>query len=114
MSRKREKKILKALKRQSMPKRIAGIKVPKALRRVANTELGAAVLAQVMVGAAGAALASPEARKLRQKAQKFAVLAAHALKDTAEGAADSVSGFFEHDDEPVKRKRKNGPAAVAH
>ena len=87
--------------------------IPKALRRAADSEVGAAMIAGVTLAAAGAALASPEARKLREKAQKFAVLAAHALSATAQGAANSVSEFF-GEEEPLKTKRETTAGATAH
>jgi hypothetical protein len=89
----------------------------KALRRACDTELGAAIMAQVLVGAAGAALMSPQARKLREQARQFAILAAHALSETAQGAASSVTGLFE-DKKPRRRSprkaRNSEAAATAH
>jgi uncharacterized membrane protein YadS len=113
MSRKLNKRLKKYMKRRSMPKRIAGVKVPKALRRAGDTELGAAIMAEVLVGAAGIALMSPAAKKLRQDMQKFAVFAAHSLSETAQGAAASIKDAFDHEEEekPVRRTRSTAVAA---
>jgi hypothetical protein len=113
MGKKLNKRLKKFMKRQSMPKRIAGVKVPKALRRAADTELGAAIMAQVLVSGAGAALMSPAAQKLREQAQKFAVLAAQTLSETAQDAASSIASAFEHEEEKPVRRRNTG-AAAAH
>ena len=113
MGKKLNKRIKKYMKERSMPKRIAGVKVPKSLRRAADTELGAAIMAEVLVGAAGAALSTPAMRKLRHDAQKFAVLAAHTFSETAQGAAASIKDAFDHDDE-VKPSRRPPAAAATH
>ena len=103
MSRKRDRKILKYLKRRSTPKRIAGVKIPKALRRAADTELGAALIAQVILGSAGAARTSPAARKLRRRTQRVASEITAALGDSVQEIAAAVG-------ETVGKSRRPGRA----
>jgi hypothetical protein len=114
MSKKLNKRLRKYMKQRTLPKRIAGVKIPKSLRRAADTHLGAAIMAEVVVGAAGAALASPAAQKLRLQAQKFAVLFAHSLSETAQGAAASIASAFEHEEEKPVRRRNAGATAATH
>jgi hypothetical protein len=87
MSKKRDKMILKYLKRRSAPKRIAGVKIPKALRRAAETELGAAIIALILVSGAGLTLTSPGAAKLRKRTRKIAEKVASVLDDSANEVA---------------------------
>ncbi|MDZ4761993.1 MAG: hypothetical protein SGJ21_13080 [Alphaproteobacteria bacterium] len=111
---KKSKMLKRYAKRRSLPKHIAGVKIPKTLRRAADTELGAAVMAEVLIGAAGVALMSPAARKLRTQIQTFAVMAAHSLGQAAQGAASSISDTFTHQEpEPPPSKRKASPSVAA-
>jgi hypothetical protein len=111
MSKKLNKQLRKYMKRRSAPKRIAGIKIPKQLRRAADTELGAAIIAQVLVGAAGTALMSPAAHKLRRRASKFARYAAEKLGDVTEDATGAVAGVFTPD---AKRAHDTDTVDRAH
>jgi len=113
MSKKLDKRLKKYMKRQRMPKRVAGVKIPKALRRASESQLGAAIIADILVGAAGIALMSPAAQKLRTRAQKFAVLAAHSIGETAQGAASSIADAFDSDEKkPVRRRNAASPEAT--
>lgn len=93
-----------AKKRNKVPKRIAGVKVPKAVRRglkdLARSQDGKTVIAEALL-AAGAALAAVEARP-GSKTRKTAAQAGRKLKPTAVAAlataADSraaVAAAFE-------------------
>ena len=88
MTKKRDKKLRRYLKRHKSPKTIAGVKVPKALRDVADSPLGAAIIAQMLVGTA-AVKSTPRVTKLRKQAQAFAGKVAGALQET-EGKTTSL------------------------
>ena len=113
MGKKLNKRLKKYMKRRSMPKRIAGVKIPKALRRAGDTELGAAIMADVLVGAGAIALMSPAAKKLRHDIQRFAVLAAHSISETAQGAAASIKDAFDREEEEEKPARRTRATSVA-
>jgi hypothetical protein len=89
MSKKLDKKLRRYLKRHKSPKTIAGVKVPKALRDVADSPLGAAIIAQMLIGAPAAVKLTPRATKLRKQARAFAGKLAGALQET-EGKATSL------------------------
>ncbi len=82
MSKKLDKKLRRYLKRRKTPKTIAGVKVPKALRDVADSPLGAAIIAHLLIGAPAAVKATPGTTKLRKQARAFAGKVADALQET--------------------------------
>ena len=82
MSKKLDKKLRRYLKRQKNPKTIAGVRVPKALRDVADSPLGSAIIAHLLIGAPAALKATPKATRLRKQAQVFAGKVADALQET--------------------------------
>src|SRR4051794_40185296 len=91
-------------KRKSVPKRIAGVKVPKAVRRglkdLAASQDGRTVIAEALL-AAGAALAASQARpgsKTRKLAAKHAPQLEAALDEAGTVASDAkaaVAARFE-------------------
>jgi hypothetical protein len=90
MSKKRDKKILKYLKRRSAPKRIAGVKIPKSLRHAAKSELGAAIIAGLLVSSAGIALPSGVGVKLRRRAKQIAEKVATAMEASAKAVTSET------------------------
>lgn len=53
---------------RSLPKRILGVRVPKALRRAADTPLGSSIMAQLLISAGRAGLQSQAVQGLRDNA----------------------------------------------
>jgi len=90
----------KAKKLRSLPKRVAGVKIPKALRRYADTPLGSALIAEAMVECGKAAITSPAVRQaaeeIRQNVAKTGVALAIGLQEAARASAhampDAVGG----------------------
>jgi hypothetical protein len=108
MSKKMDRKLKKYMKRHSTPKRIAGVKIPKSLRRAADTELGAAVIAQILVTSAAGALASPMMARVRRDAEDFAGKVAHGLSDASKDAAGKVDDALHN----MARKRSSAESRV--
>lgn len=89
----------KAKKKAKLPKRIAGVKVPKALRRARLAELlsspvGQAIVADAIVGAAGLLAAKakdhPKARHLAHEAKEGAEHAGHDAAQAGREVAHSA------------------------
>ncbi len=114
MSKKLEKKILRYLKRQKSPKTIAGVKVPKALRDVADSPLGAAIIAQLLLGAPAAVKANPRTTRLRKQARAFADKVAGVLQET-EAKATSLPNEAPVEAAKAPKRADQAPASdVAH
>lgn len=100
-----------AKKNRSLPKRIAGVKIPKSLRRYADTPLGAAIIAETMVEFGKEALLSPPARRaladIRASMAKTTLGIAGALQHAAENAGDRLEEAAE-----PRRKRRNVSARL--
>jgi len=78
----------KKRKVDSLPKRIAGAKIPKVLRRYADTPLGGAIIGVALVELGREALLSPQLSgvvgEVRQAAGKVGVALAGALQTSEE------------------------------
>jgi hypothetical protein len=96
-------------KYRSLPKRVMGVKVPKALRRYADTPLGSALIAETMVEFGKEALFSPPARRalaeIRSSMAKTTLGVAAALQHAAETAHDRWEDAA--DKHETKKKRRN-------
>src|SRR5688572_28001921 len=90
---------------RSLPKRIAGIKVPKGLRRYADTPLGSAIIAEALVEFGKDALGSPALRAMagdiRHQVTKTSLGVAAALQHAADRAGER------YDDSRKRSKRRN-------
>lgn len=93
---------------RSLPKRIAGVKVPKALRRAADTELGAALIAEIVVAAGFKTLESQKVREamadLRSAGAKTLLALTHAIQNAAPSRMEDAA------DESERRARRLGEA----
>lgn len=98
---------------RSLPKRIAGVKIPKAIRRAADTPLGSALIAETMVEFGKEAVMSPPMRHaladLRTSFARAALGLAASLQHAASNAGQSVVDAAE--DTP-KRRRRNASARL--
>jgi hypothetical protein len=114
MSRKLDKKLRRYLKRHKSPKTIAGVKVPKALRDVADSPLGAAIVAHLLIAGPATVKATPRTTRLRKQAQAFAGKIAGALQET-EAKATSLSTEAPLAAAKAPRRADQAPASdVAH
>lgn len=106
---------IKTKRYRSLPKRIGGVKIPKSVRRFADTPLGAELIGAALVALAGAAATSPAARRGRKQIQRFALMTAHAMNDAAHNAAGAVAGTFrgdgDGDDKEAPAPRQSRPRA---
>jgi hypothetical protein len=90
-----------------LPKRIAGVKLPKTLRRAASTPLGSAIIAQAMVEAGKGAARNPRVREafadlrsnLARAALNIAGGAENAIRDTRDRMIDAA-------DAPPRRRKE--------
>lgn len=76
--------------KNKFPKRIAGLKVPKGLRRFASSPLGAAIIADGTVRGAMAVAKSPRAEQMRNDAADQGANAWRFIKRTVEGVLVST------------------------
>jgi hypothetical protein len=101
-----EKSMAKRKRYRSLPKRIVGVKVPKALRRYADTPLGSALIAETMVEFGKEALFSPAAQRalgdIRASLAKTTLGVAAALQH----AAESADSRWDETADRRERKRK--------
>lgn len=93
--------------RSSLPKRIAGVKIPKAIRHAADTPLGAAIIAEALVEFSREIVVSPPMRAavadLRRNMSRAAAGLAGSLQHAAYAVADGAS---DRPDEGPPRKRR--------
>lgn len=114
MSKKLDKKLRRYLKRHKSPKTIAGVKVPKALRDLADSPLGAVIIAHLLIGAPATVKAPPRATKLRKQAQVFAGKVAGVLQET-EAKATSLPNAAPVAAAKAPKRADQAPASdVAH
>ncbi len=77
-----------------LPKRIAGMRIPKSVRRAAGTPLGSALIAEFVVSFARDAAASQPVRRaaadLRAQFARAALGVAEGVQDAANAAGDSL------------------------
>src|SRR5262249_12482372 len=93
---------------RSLPKRIAGVKIPKGLRRYADTPLGAALIAEAMVEFGKEALLSPPVRQaaaeVRNNVAKTGLAIAMGLQHAAQSAGNAITDASES---PSRKSRRN-------
>ena len=106
MSKKIDKKLRRFMKRRQTPKEIAGVKVSKSLRRVADSPLGAAIIAHLLVGRTATDKADPATNKLRHEVHAIAGEVAEALASLdADGSVAVAEGS--------KKRPRSRPTARA-
>ncbi|MBC7770433.1 MAG: hypothetical protein H7124_16760 [Phycisphaerales bacterium] len=94
-------------KYRSLPKRIAGVKIPKALRRYADTPLGAAIIAETLVEFGKDALGSPAIRHIAGDVRRGVGKAALGFSAALQHAAHRAGGG-EDVGEPRRGKKRGG------
>lgn len=106
---------------RSLPKRIAGVKVPKSVRRYAETPLGAALIAETFVLLGREALASPGVRRataeVRDNLARTGQVIAQGLRDISQrnGAHENAEQESSPEDRrdmgySAERHAETGPA----
>jgi hypothetical protein len=82
----------KASRPHSLPKRIVGVKVPKSVRRAADSPLGSALLAQAIIGVGKEAVSSPMVQRavtdMRVTMARAAMGMAANMQDAAQRASE--------------------------
>ena len=92
---------------RSLPKRILGVRVPKTLRRAADTQLGSAIMAQLIMAGGRTALQSEQALRLRDNAQAMMNSFAASVSQAAQAANRPALDDQEDRPSPVRRGRRN-------
>ena len=98
----------KRKKLHSLPKRIAGVKIPKALRRTADTPVGGVLIGLTLFELGKDALLSPPIQHalgdIRASLARTALAVAGGLQHAAQSAGHTISDAAAHD-HSVKRRR---------
>lgn len=98
-----------------LPKRIAGVKVPKNLRNAARSPLGVAIIAEATVEIGKEALTSRQLREaivdLRAALARTAIAAAYTFQNVAHAAGDKAADLADDaqagSDLPKPRRRRD-------
>lgn len=105
---------------RSLPKRVVGVKIPRGLRRAAETPLGAAIIAGAVLALGREAFASQTVQsgmvKLRRSVARAALGAGAAMQQAAERADQGLrDAAAEEGQTPRKpRRQRADQEQVAH
>ena len=98
-------------KKNRIPKRVAGIPIPKLIRRPANklmkTDMGRNLLADALVAMASGIIGT---RYVREQASA----AAGQVREQASNVMETASGIYHQDDESKKKKKSKDLGLQTH